>query len=232
MVRLKNRDGGIPNGISFYLPQSKWVPRPHSSFRGVTEALYNHLQGNPGVLKATGWKLDMNFIADKVDEWNAKLCETNGWSDFITTEAAGGRPAMSPFPFLTPQQRVSRLLAVAAGSETLVEWLASGAEAVSGDLANSRAVVCAACPMNEKGTLSDFFTTAASEAIRRSLNLRREWKLETTEDEKLGVCSACYCPLRLKVFLPLDRILKRLAPEIQAGLPDFCWIKREQKAPA
>jgi hypothetical protein len=223
---MKNRAISPPNGWTFYLPQTKWVPRPNSSFQGVTEALYHHLRGNPHVLKQLGWPLELPFIAEKIDDFNAKVCEANGWTDYISTEAAGGRPAVAPFPFPTAEGLRS-LRRVAAGGELLVEWLSSGAEAVSGQLSEARASVCAGCEKNEPGALSNFFTRAASESIRRALNLRREWKLETTQDEKLGVCAACLCPLRLKVHIPLDRILPKLDEETKGQLVPNCWIKTE-----
>lgn len=112
----------------------------------------------------------------------------------------------------------------------LVEWLASGAEAVPQEQATGRGQVCAGCSLNEPGDLSNFFTRAASEAIRKALNTRREWKLETALDKKLGVCGACLCPLKLKVHLPIDRILAKILPEsldyIRANAPG-CWLLKE-----
>jgi hypothetical protein len=227
MVRLKNRNVQIPNGLTYYLPQTKWVPRQNSSFQGIAEALLYHLKGNPQVAKALQWPLEIGFISDKVDQYNAKLCETNGWTEYIT-EAAGGRPAGDPFSF-PPPSHLARLSRVAAGGKTLVEWLASGAEAVPSELSEARAAVCATCPFNEPGNLSNFFTRATSEAIREALNQRREWKLQTSRDQDLGVCSACLCPLALKLHLPISRILKGLDAETKAALAPACWIKLESE---
>jgi hypothetical protein len=110
----------------------------------------------------------------------------------------------------------------------LVEWLASGAEAVPQEKANARAAVCAKCPMNEKGDLLRFFTKPVSEAIRHALSLRSEWKLETPDDFRLGVCTACDCPMRLKVHIPIERIREKLKPEIKSRLHPDCWIPKEQ----
>ena len=84
---------GIPGGVTYYLPLSGWRPRVNSSFRGVVDALYEHLRGNPTVLARLGWPLDKSYIEGQVDAYNTKICETNGWSQYITDEAAGGRPA-------------------------------------------------------------------------------------------------------------------------------------------
>jgi len=93
MVRLIKRDQ-IPNGLSFYLAASRWSPRPNSSFQGIVESLYRHLQLNPTVLTQLGWQLDLGFLSDKVDEWNANLCQKMGWKQYIqeVAPAVGGQP--------------------------------------------------------------------------------------------------------------------------------------------
>lgn len=90
MARLANRNTDIPNGLQFYLPATGWRPRPHSSFQGITEGLLRHLQGNPAVAAKLGWELDYNFLAEKVDEFNAQICVTNGWKDYLAVD--GGQP--------------------------------------------------------------------------------------------------------------------------------------------
>jgi hypothetical protein len=92
MIRLKNRNVQIPNGLGFYLPATGWSPRKGSSFQGVADSLFVHLQANPAVVAKLGWKLDRNEIADRVDQFNAQVCEANGWTDYIYTVAAGGQP--------------------------------------------------------------------------------------------------------------------------------------------
>jgi hypothetical protein len=92
---------GIPGGVTYYLPITGWRPRQNSSFKGVADALYEHLRANPTVLARLGWPLDKTYIADQVDAYNTKICEANGWSQYITDEAAGGRPA-PPFRAIDP----------------------------------------------------------------------------------------------------------------------------------
>jgi hypothetical protein len=187
--------------------------------------LYYHLKANPQVAEKLGWPIDLQFCAEKVDEFNATLCEANGWTEYITDQAGGGRPAGDPFPFPSVSQ-VSPLRKVAAGGAVLVEWISSGAEAVSGDVATARAGVCAQCDHNQPGGM---LTAAVSEGLRKALNLRREWKLETPFDDRLRTCDVCLCPLRLKVHVPLDRILSKLDAETKAGLAPQCWITAEEK---
>jgi hypothetical protein len=225
-VHLKDRNTQIPNGLTYYLPQTKWRSRSGSSFRGITEALYYHLQGNPAVLKQLGWPLDMTFIGNKVDEFNAKLCESQGWMEFIAQgEPGGGR--VVPFPFQFPAPGVlDSLKRVAAGPGALVEWINSGSEAVIPEVSERRAGICAGCSANQPG---NFFVQAVSEAIRKAENNARTWQLRTSKDADLKTCAICLCPLRLKVHIPIDKILGRLEPEVRSELPPHCWILTESK---
>ena len=40
------------------------------------------------MLAKLGWPLDLEYIADRVDEWNAAICEKMGWTQYITTAEA------------------------------------------------------------------------------------------------------------------------------------------------
>jgi hypothetical protein len=94
-ARLRNRNESIPNGLTFFLPQTGWRPREHSSFKGIADALFYHLKANPHVAASLGWPVDQAFLADKVDEYNAEICLRMGWNEFITT---GGGQSARPFP--------------------------------------------------------------------------------------------------------------------------------------
>ena len=95
------------------------------------------------------------------------------------------------------------------------------------ELAEKRAAICAGCPSNEQGDLLSFFTKPLSEAIRRAYNLRAEYKLRTSQDDKLGVCGICSCPLKLMLHVPLEMKLKHLPDDVRAGLPPHCWVIKE-----
>lgn len=229
MPFLKNRQTQIPNGLSFYQPQTGWTPRPHSSFQGIVEALMAHRQGNAYLAQKHGWAMDRKAVEDEVDQWNAAVCAANGWSDYIT-ETGPGRPVRSPFssqdqPYQFPP--FQQLRQVAAGGKIIVEWIASGEEAVPKDKAEGRAAVCCACPMNERGDWTRFFTIPVSEAIRHEMSKRREWNLSTSKDGELHVCTACSCPLPLMVHVPLEIKLKAMNQQTRDALHKDCWIRKE-----
>lgn len=225
MPRLIDRNRQIPNNLTFYQPETGWRPRPYSSFNGIVQALVMHRQANGYLAAKHGWELDPIKVANEVDEFNALLCQKMGWTEYIT-QGAGGRPSPPPFPH-PPMPVIGKLGRLAAGAKVIVDWIASGEEAVPGDLAEKRAAICAGCIANEPGDWTRFFTVPASEAIRRELSRRRDWKLSTSQDAKLNVCTACWCPLPLKVHMPIDRVMSKLDPEAKAALVPNCWIRSE-----
>lgn len=96
-------------------------------------------------------------------------------------------------------------------------------------VAETRASVCAGCEKNGRGGLEHYFTVPASQAIKLQLEIRNELKLETGYDDKLNVCEACLCPLKLKVWCPLDHIMKEMDAATKAKLWTGCWILSEPR---
>lgn len=216
-MQLRNRQKQIPNGLFFYEPMTKWRSAG-GSFSSIVDQLIAHRIANPWLNKPT----ERPAVENEVDIFNAKVCEANGWTDYIV----GGDP--SPPFHLPPPSLGQRLANVAAGAEVLIEWIESGAQAVPAEKAAARAAVCAVCPMNQKGDLMAYFTKPVAEAIRRALSQRSDWNLTTPDDFRLGVCTGCDCPMRLKVHMPIERIRSKLKPEVQARLHATCWIPKEQ----
>lgn len=85
--------------------------------------------------------------------------------------------------------------------------------------------------MNGEGGLEAYFTVPASNAIRAQLERKHAMKLETPSDEHLGVCTACDCPLKLKVWMPLDRILAKMPKAAYDALHVNCWIRNRDQNP-
>lgn len=225
MPRLINRQKQIPNGFRFYLPALRWSSKPYQSFEQIVQGALGAIKANPHVAQMMGWPTDYNGVASMVDAFNAKLCQTNGWNDYITTD--GGQSAAVPFPPPNRPGIVQSFKNVVAGSSTLIDWIKSGSEAVPPELSEKRAAVCVSCPMNNPSDLTSIFTVPVSNAIRAALNSRKEMNLSTSHDEKLGVCVACSCPIRLKIHLKLNAILSKMPKESYDALVPNCWIKTE-----
>ena len=194
------------------------------SFHGLVQAVINARQANPHLVQKFGWSLDYDTVANEIDSYNAAVAESMGWTEFFTSGEPQGHPRSFHQP---PSSFPSSPLQVAAGAKPVIEWLASGAEAVKPEQATARALVCSKCPLNGKGDWTRFFTVPVTEAIRGALSQRSQWKLETEYDSVLGTCDACTCPLRLKVHMPIDRIWPKMKPEIRDSLHQDCWIRKE-----
>lgn len=114
----------------------------------------------------------------------------------------------------------------AAGTAVVMDWLTSGGNPVAQDLADKRAAVCVACPRNVDGS---WFTTAPAELIKKTLEARKDLKLETPQDAALKSCDVCKCLNRLKVWTPLEFITSKTKPEIMAEFPSNCWIAKHDQ---
>jgi hypothetical protein len=236
MLKLKDRQKSIPNGLRFYLPEIKWhAPGNFPSFTRVCDGLQTAIEGNPFIAQKNKWPKDRKGVEDWVDLYNATLCARMGWDDYIVTDTATTIPKASPLH----QRETLRSLAAAAaeakelvaGAKSLTEWIDSGDPAVSAELSTHRAIICTSCPKNEAGDWTRWFTVPASELIRRQVAKAQARNLTTPRDELLHTCIACHCPLKLKVHVPIEWITKRLTDDQKAKLKEAtaCWILDESR---
>lgn len=214
----------MPNGLKFLQPETGWSAPAFASFDTIVRGLISHRMGNPFLVQKYKWSTDYNNVANEVDYYNAMLCKQMGWNAFFVSDEGSTPPPKLNTPSLAP-----RLRAVAGGAQLHLEWYGQGNQTVPQDKANARASVCSQCPKNKKADLGDFFTVKAAAIIQRQIEKRREMKLETRFDDQLGICDACLCPMKLKVWTPLALILKHLQPELKAALHHGCWVLAEER---
>lgn len=230
MPRLLSRQKLIPNGFVFLQPQSGWKAPKNISFNRLVDMLVAHRKGNTYLVKKYGLSTDPKVVADEVDEYNALFCQKMGWLEYIDL-AAGGQPSLSPFPLLNQGRSLphgqGQFAKVAAGGGVIIDWVRSKEDAVPAELSEKRAAICAKCPLNEKGDWTRFFTVPVSNGIRFALQKARGWNLTTSHDEELIVCSACDCPLPLKVHMPIQRIISKIPDDSKEALHPDCWIRKE-----
>lgn len=234
-VRLKSKQLQIPGGFKFLQPETGWTPRAFSSFEGIVQALIQHRKGNQSLL-AKGLSTDHREVSKEVEDYNVKVCQAMGWVNYVET----GVESSPPKPLALSQAAQSGVAAAAgqirkiwAGVKTLDEWLDSGQPGVDKDLAEKRAQVCKACPKNEKGEWSRWFTAPASEAIKRQIEKASSRKLSTSVDSDLKVCGVCLCPLQLSVHVPIAIKLAHLSKDVEAELARVkpqCWVITEKDA--
>lgn len=234
--RLRNRQMQIPNGMTFYLPEVKWRANRGQSFQTIANQLYHVVRSNPALAVKNKWPTDMLAIEDWVDRYNASLCLRMGWTDYIVDDAPGTSPKMSPQhlreSLKSVAAAVARTKALVAGARTLMEWDESGEPPVPSEQALDRATACTKCPHNRKEDLTAWFTVPASELIRRRVAKAQQRNLTTPRDDDLNICDVCFCPLKLKVQVPLDWIEKRLDADTRAKLLAVpgCWVGKEIRA--
>lgn len=231
MPILKDRQKQIPNGIFFYIAASRWRSQP-GSFNNVVQQVQNHLRGNPLIVKKYGWSTDQAFVERLVDNFNATICQKMGWRDYYYED--GGGPPPKTVPPSNPQWNAARV--VAAGVNTLRDWLGAGLKPVPQEQATARAKVCVSCPKNDMNTpatyagdWTKYFTKPASEFITREFEQRAKLGAATEYDDRIDVCMACLCPLRLKVHCPIQHIKDRMPDAVKAELDPGCWVLQEIK---
>jgi hypothetical protein len=223
-MRLKDRNKFPPGGFRFTSAATNWSIRPWSSFDQAVAQIIQHRQGNPHKVAELNWSLDPFVVAEELEQFNVAVCQQMGWREYITD--GGPDPGLPKVP--SPQSGLSRSAQLAVGISTIREWEIAGGNVVDRDKANARAKICSSCIKNESGDLLDFFTSKASELIRLQLESKNNMKLNTDLDPLLGICSACHCPMKLKVWCPLDIIKSKLPKESSDALASECWIRHEQ----
>lgn len=234
MLRLKDRQKQIPNGFKFYLPEIKYrAPGNFPSFTVVCDGVQRAIEANPFIAQKNKWPTERKAIEDWVESYNATLCAQMGWDNYIAAEESSTVPKSTP---LHQQETIQNLVSAAAsakalvaGAKSLTEWIDSGEPAVPQELSTHRAIVCSACPRNEEGDWTKWFTVPAAELIKRQVEKAHSRKLTTPRDDQLHLCNACNCPLKLKVHVPIEWIAKRLNEDQKAKLATGknCWILSE-----
>lgn len=234
MATLKNRNQQIPNSLTFFQPETGFKPRAWSSFDSICAQVIAHRKGNAHLARKYNWALETRDVEKEVDKYNASICAAQGWNDFINVETT--------FPKMLPPRRSFTQVAGAAlagakrsvvGIKVVTRWLGSGLKPVAPELAEKRASVCVACKENnmDPNWLQKLDATVATE-IKSLAEVRNDLQLKTSHDAKLGSCNVCDCSLPLKVFVPLDHIIKETSEKTMAELKAVkppCWQITEQQ---
>jgi hypothetical protein len=232
MSRLKSRTHHPPYGFRFLQPETGQTVELEGSFNFVVEQVQMLRKSNPFLCERHGWRTDTEAVEMEVEQYNVARCINGGWLDFVLPDEPGPVPA-----YTIPQPQKKTVVAgmgsvkrVAAGVALLVEWLGSGGKPVAPTLAENRAKICASCPSNDGGDWKAYFTEPVAEKIRTQLEMKNDLQLRTARDAELTVCSACDCPLQLKVHVPLDTILEHTSQDTLTRLDPRCWILSEKAA--
>lgn len=121
-----------------------------------------------------------------------------------------------------------KIVRTGTGVTTLLDWRAKGANPVDPALAEKRATQCVNCPMHNSGDIVSIFIKPVADLIRRMIEERNKLNLKTSQDDKLSVCDACGCPMKLKVHVPIQFIRDNIKPTEFDQLVPECWIRHEK----
>ena len=230
MLRIKNRRANIPNGYLYVQKEtgfdvSKVMPHTISDFNAVCQAIQQHRRANPQ------YKLNTNLqaIEAEVEAVNvARIAAIPGAKDVYLQDVGSAQPS---FQVASSAQTLAKLVsavgAVKTAKDVLFDWEESGKPPVAQEVAAKRAEVCVACPLNEKGGLDRYFTLPAAALIKARLEKLHNMKMTTPSDVALGICGACLCVNKLKVWTPIEFIKEHTPPEIVAKFDSKCWVTNE-----
>lgn len=207
----------FPNGgWQFRQPQTNWVnPMAMVGFDASVKAIIAHRVANKAATSKYQLATDYDAVADELEKF------TRMRLGIPLQQAPSFQAGRSQLPagVVAVATNVKR---AAQGTAVVLDWLTSGGKPVDQALANQRAATCAACPKNVDGA---WYTVAPASIIKATLEARNDLKLETPDDAKLRSCGVCLCLNRLKVWCPMEHIVKETRPEIMAEFPANCWIK-------
>jgi hypothetical protein len=207
-------------GWVFRQPQTGWV-NPAAMIgedASITE-IQKHRMKNPAICAKHNLATDRESIRKELVAFQ---------------QARGALPRTAPSFFQPARSSLpARVVGVAAdikraaqGTAVVLDWLTSGGEPVTQELADKRAAICVACPKNVEGS---WYTVAPAQLIKETLEARKDLKLSTPHDARVKSCDVCKCLMRLKVWTPLHFIVDHTKPEIMREFPAHCWItKRDQ----
>jgi len=226
MPRLKSLTEHPPYGFQMLQPETGQTTPFVGSFNHCVEQTMILRQANPFLAERHGWRLDRAGVEHDVEQHNVARMISGGWLTFVVMDDGPPAPLC-----VMPEKKTNRFPNVAAavrnvsaGVGVLLDWLGNGGKAVEQSLADSRATICSTCPQNGQGGILSYFTKSAADIIRTQMEIRGDLQLRTPHDEQLGVCEACMCPLKLKVHVELEHILKHTSEETKTKLDPRCWI--------
>jgi hypothetical protein len=229
MARLKSLTQFPPHEFQYINAHFGMAKPDKGSFAVICQKELSRRKANKYLSEKHGLGMDMQSVEYDVEQQNVARCQAHGWHDFIASDAV-----MAPTSHYEDSKKntlfgsvVGKSKRVAAGVGLLIEWLGSGGKPVAKELADKRAEVCVTCPKNQPADIMGYFTGKIAAKIATQIQMKHDLLLQTSYDSKLGVCTACDCPLVLKAHTPLKHILDHTDNEVKGRLDPRCWILHE-----
>lgn len=115
----------------------------------------------------------------------------------------------------------------AQGASVLADWLGHGGEPVAKELAEQRSKTCLACQFHCEPNWWERIKSSIADAIKQHLATKTALGLTVKREKDMAMCRACGCATRLKIWCPLDHIVRRTPTDTFKKFPASCWIKQE-----
>ena len=122
---------------------------------------------------------------------------------------------------------LDEILNDARGVEIISDWLGAGGVPVEQHTAEYRAFTCELCSENRPGNWWDQVKNSIATWIGWTIEVKNRMKLEVPNENKLGICRACGCCNRLKIWTPIEHIKTHTSFEVSRRFPGNCWIISE-----
>jgi len=238
-MKLNIKEGHWPpGGWQYFDPKTGYretKPTEHDR-REAAQAIMAMRKNNPHIYK--GGDLTYEASLEALELFTARRLNNQGLSQFLViapTPVALVKkksvPVVAKAEGAEPAERssswIDKIRKLGTGASTLRDWVGGGMKPVDQATAERRAKVCVACPLNKSGGLVNSITASIASAIHAQSELKNNLKLATPYDSKLNTCSACECPLPLKVWVPSETILNHTSKEVMLDLDKDCWIPKE-----
>lgn len=209
----------------FYQAETGWQAPAWLSFDSLVHEVVMHRRANAG--RFPNLSQDRATVEAEVDAYNTERMKSiDGGNAFI--QDGGSAPPNFPMPLRQARAEGDVAGAVknaVAGIATWLEWF--GDEPVAKFKAEGRAAVCVACPLNVRGNVLQRFNAVTGQALTSVFAAMHSRKMLTPFDNQLGVCDACDCPMKAKVWTPIKIIANHLRPEAREKLWAECWMRKE-----
>lgn len=227
-----------PSGWIFRQPQTGWTnPTPlGSTFDQTVQLIIKHRKANGAITAKFSLATNPQAVATELERFT---CKRLGIPEVVQAPFSASPSSLPGGLAAAVGDRHSAVWGIkraAQGTAVVLDWLGAGGNPVAQELAEKRAAICVACPMN---AAPDWYTSAPAELIRQAVKAWQVLKgtpfaFQTSQGDKLKSCAACKCLLTLKTFVDIRHILAHTKPDVLNDLNPAnprCWILTEREAP-
>lgn len=228
MPKLKNINAFTPRGPQLLLPEIGMQRPLVGSIHELRGEFDKIVRRNPSIAQKHNWPTDPKEQMDFVEQREVKRLLAQGWVEFLDFGGAG-EIAVNPST-VKKNWKGAVAVAVNTGKAAVAAYrdLFGPGGPVDRKLAEARASVCVQCPQNDSlGAIGHYFVAPSASGLMGLLGALKDTKIVTSHDEKLGVCKACMCPMRVKVNVRLPVIQQGMMAETWSKLDKRCWILGE-----